>query len=203
MSVRVVLFLVIALVHVPASARNVQCIALDDVPNAEGTPIPSERILRVPSQQQAHAFALLGKRALAQLTASQVEEILSQMPISIEAMLNNEAREADQKAEGCRQLAAEPFFADSKERNLRGALSYEQYAAYLRGLQPSELLPYLVDTKVYAEGTGAYWASFKDHQLRVAHGSLGRGPMEAKHIAVIVFVESPIDNVTVSVSAAE
>jgi hypothetical protein len=85
---------------------------------------------------------------------------------------------------------------------LETASEYEQFAAYSRSL-PKDLHAYLVKSKVLFEGTGAYSASLKGHQLALEHGSLGRGSSDPIDVAVVVFVETDLDQVDISVHGAE
>ena len=197
------ILLVIACVsHAQLWAKDMQCIALDDVPNTKGIPLTSERIVRVPEQEQRRAFLLLGTDALQPLSQSQVQELLVGNPLNTDVFLERQTEEAEDKAKDCRDLASDPFFAEQKARLLRGASAYQQYAAYTREL-PRELHPYLIKAKVLSEADGGFSAFLKDDSLRVEHNSLGYGPAEPKDIAVVVFVERPINRIDAFFSGAE
>lgn len=184
-------------------AKGLRCVGLYDVPNESGIPIPPERIIRVPDEQQSEAFSRLGSKTFAPLQQYEINQVLarSQAP-DVDSLLTHQAEDAEDKAAQCRQMAEIPAFAYHANRMLETASQYEKYAAYLRSL-PRELHAYLVKTKVLFEGTGRYLGYVKDHRLEIFHGSLGRGRKDPTDIAVVVLVETEIKDVYVSVGGAE
>src|SRR5579859_1957044 len=181
------LYFLIALsaVVLPASARDLSCSG--DLPGKYGIPLPAERMVRLPAARQDRAFSLLDDANFRRLSDSEASDLLQLATLpSADELLAHQAAAAEDHADQCRELAAKPFFASQKERMLKDAAAFDQFAQYAKEL-PRRLYPYLVKSQVGFEGTGGYWIFLKDHTLTVNHGSLGHGPVEPRSVPVVIF----------------
>jgi hypothetical protein len=163
--------------------------------DASTPPVFASRIVRVPNQMHARALEILGQDDFLLITPAVLSELFLGERFDTARMLDDQATAAIAYAEKREREAAMPFFAQSKGWMLEQAEAHRAYARYTRSLSPN-LFPYLLRSKVYSEGTGAFTIILERTSLRVRHGSLARNTPPLKQLPIVVFLERKIDAVS-------
>ena len=165
-------------------------------------PIFDSRVFRISDDAQGRALHILADKEFLPANPEILTALFGDRIFDTKEMLAAQASAAKKYAKKREDEAANPFFGQSRAWMAAHANAHRELAKYTENLSP-DLLPYLVKSQVYFEGTGRFTVVLKDRILEVHHGSLGRFTPQKKTVVLLVFLERKIDGVRISTSIAE
>ena len=170
--------------------------------NPKEVPIFTSRIARVPDDQQPRALHLLGDKDFLRLAQSDLSGLFGGKGFNYEGMLSAQAEAADSYAIKREHEAAIPFFKERREAFLEEAKAHRDYSRYTRSLS-ARLIPYLVKSRVYFEGTGSFFVKLSEKHMTVSHESLGRSTPRPTMVAIVIFAEHEVATVSVTLGISQ